>query len=388
MRRHGSGGYLEAMHEESITARVPPRVLLLAESPYVGGINSHVITLARALRENGLAEPVLAVLSGKGPDRALFEMAERAGFSLAEIPVRGGWDFHAPALLRRFANDRGVALAHTHNYRATLLAAAGRLPVPMVVSSHGLVDRPLKIRFRQMAERLAVRGAGCHVVACSASLAGELAARGLRRDRLHVVRNGSLDPGPLLAKTEARRLLGLPEEGIFVLFAGRLAPEKGLHRLLPVMAGMPECRLLVVGDGPERNTLQHWAHDLSGRCVFAGFQADMDPWYAAADVVALPSLREAFPMVLVEAAARALPVVASRVGGVPEIVEDGVTGLLVPPDDADALSAALKMLAGDGPMRKSMGEAARERWRKHHTADRMALDMAEVYAMASGARGA
>ncbi len=141
-----------------------------------------------------------------------------------------------------------------------------------------------------------------------------------------------------------------PEEPPHALYVGRLSEEKGVRVLAAAAEGLP---LVVVGDGPLR--------DLLPQAVGFVPPGELGPWYERASVVVVPSLREGYGMVAREAMAHGRPVVASAVGGLPDAVEDGVTGLLVPAGDATALRAALDRLLGDAALRSRLGSAARER---------------------------
>ncbi|MBW7865277.1 MAG: glycosyltransferase family 4 protein [Candidatus Hydrogenedens sp.] len=366
----------------SASPRGVPRVLLLAESPYFGGITAHLLALCAALAETGGAVPLLACLSGRREDRALFELAAARGIHAAEVPMSGPVDFQVIGRLRALARDLSADLVHTHNYRATLLAAAALRRLPRVISCHGIVRDGARVRRWQALERRAMRGAAA-VVACSESVRVELAGLGVPEARVSVVRNGAPAPRPAdPAEVESLRLrLGLPREKPVLLYAGRLDAGKGVETLIEAAALERHWRCVVAGDGPLRATLERLARDTEAPVLFAGQQADMAPWYALADAVALPSESEALPMTLIEAAASGTPVIASNVGGVPEVVVPGETGLLVPPGDPNALARALQELE-EPETRACMGAAAHVRWAAHFTLQRMAQEMAAVYVAA------
>ena len=390
----------------------PLRVLLLAESPYFGGITSHLVTLAEALRQQEGVVPVLACLAGRRPDRTLFERAEARGLEIFEVPMRGRFDIGAMNRLRALADGQRIDLVHTHNYRATLLAAAALRRLPMVVTCHGLVGSsvPLSVRAWQALELRCMRRARA-VIACSEQVRRDLLARGLPTDRLHLVRNGVAGPdssAPIRDKMTLRKSLGIPGDKAVVLFVGRMVEGKGLNLLLQACARRRDWRCVAVGDGPMRGTMEALARQHGLDVLFAGTQTDMTPWYLAADVVALPSRSEAFPMVLLEAAAHRRPVIATDVGGVPEIVTHGKTGLLLPgPGDrvqppistrgcgADAgvmdemggsplvrgvadLVAALDLLQ-DPQARAEMGNNSKTRWEAKFTPAHMAGHTAKIY---------
>jgi glycosyltransferase involved in cell wall biosynthesis len=166
---------------------------------------------------------------------------------------------------------------------------------------------------------------------------------------------------PLPSRVELRRALGLDEEVAFG-FAGRLTAQKALGDLLEALAALPRGRLLLLGDGPERGALERRAQELglSDRVDFlgGGSREDVLRLFAAVDAAVLSSAWENFPHTVVEALAVGTPVVATAVGGVPEIVEDGVNGLLVPPRAPAALAAALRRIVEDQGLRERLAAAA------------------------------
>jgi len=208
----------------------------------------------------------------------------------------------------------------------------------------------------------------------------------LSASRITVIPNGIRQPNQVIRPSEdVQSELGVPVDGGCVACVARLEPEKDVHTLLRAMAEViskaPEARCLVVGDGSEAVRLKHFASDLgvSANVVFTGYRQDVSSIVSAADVFVLPSLAEPFGLVLVEAMALGKPVIATRVGGPLEIVEDGVTGLLVPPADPAAMAEAIRALLADPERRRAMGEAGRARFEAQFTAERMARETVEVY---------
>jgi glycosyltransferase involved in cell wall biosynthesis len=247
-----------------------------------------------------------------------------------------------PAMLVSFARAarraaRGAELVHAHWLPAGLVAlACGR---PFVVQLWG-TDVELARRARPLARRVLRRA---RLVICASQALAE-AARELGAREVRVIPSG----------VELPEHIGEEAEPPQVLFVGRLSAEKGILELVEATSGL---ELVVAGDGPLRERVP-------GALGFVPHHA-LGPLYERAAVVAVPSRREGFGVVCAEAMAHARPVVASAVGGLLDLVVDGETGLLVPPRDVGALRAALERLLGDRALRRSLGEAGRERVRKH-----------------------
>jgi glycosyltransferase involved in cell wall biosynthesis len=166
-----------------------------------------------------------------------------------------------------------------------------------------------------------------------------------------------------------------------IVMVGRLVPAKDPLTLLDAVRRLPEARLVYAGDGPLRSRIEASARDagLDGRVSLLGVRADIPSLLSNYDILALPSLWEGLPFAVIEGMMAGLPVVASRVGGVPELVEHGVTGFLVPAGDAAALADALRTLVNDGNLRRQMGGAGRARAIRQFTAERMVRETLAVY---------
>ncbi len=240
-----------------------------------------------------------------------------------------------PAFLwnMRRAVPRDADLVHAHWLAAGAVAATLRMP--FIVQVWG-TDLELARRVPWFA-RWVLRRATL-VVAASNFLADQ--ARSLGAHEVRVIPSG----------VELPEAVGEPEEPPHVLYVGRLSPEKGVLELLEACEGLP---LVVVGDGPLRA-------QVPGAVGFVP-PGELGPWYERAAVVAAPSRREGYGVAAREAMAWGRPVVASAVGGLTDAVEDGVTGLLVPPGDVAALRAAIERLLGDVELRRRLGATARAR---------------------------
>jgi glycosyltransferase involved in cell wall biosynthesis len=208
---------------------------------------------------------------------------------------------------------------------------------------------------------------------------------GLPADTLRVVHEGVPDRAPQPGGREALRELGIPPDALVVGNVAALTDHKDHETLLAaaalVVARVPSARFVVVGDGELRASLAGRARalGLGERCVFAGFRTDLDRLVPAFDVFCLTSHMEGLGTSLLDAMAFGRPVVATRAGGIPEAVADGLTGCVVEPRDAPALADALVAVLEDGPARVRLGAAGRARFLEHFTADRMIERTLSVY---------
>lgn len=261
-----------------------------------------------------------------------------------------------PAMLRNFRRAaaraaEGADLVHAHWLPSAWVAA--RLGKPMVAQVWG-TDVALARRAPWAARRVFASAAA--VVAPSTELARDVERLGARN--VSVIPSGTDVPADVPS----------PEDPPHVLYAGRLSREKGILDLVEAARGLP---LVIAGDGPLRGrvpgALGMLPHD------------DLVVRYVQAAVVACPSHREGFGVVCAEAMARGRPVVASRIGGLADLVEDEVTGILVPPGDVPALRRALERLLGDAALRERMGAAARERIRERFGWDRVTAATIALY---------
>jgi len=345
----------------------PLTVLQYITPSGIGGAERHFLTLCLKLRERG--HRVIAVCP---QGRPLSRELEAAGLHPRLPRSTGKADPAMVARLSVLIKRKQVDLVHTHLSTASLLGAtAARLAgVPCLATVHGLNHR---FCFR-LADRL---------IAVSRAVKDHLIEQGEPAGRIEVIYNGIdlFHWEALESQTEARRALGLPQEIVLVGSVGRLSPEKGHAVLVEAAAGLPQLHLLLVGDGRERGRLRRLAVRLgmSERITLAGFLPDTRTATNAIDVFALPSLKEGLSISLLEAMAAGKPVIASRVGGVPEAVMEGFTGLLVTPGDAPALAGALRTLLFDQELRRRMGEAGRKRAKEVFDLKQMLDQTEEIY---------
>ena len=201
-----------------------------------------------------------------------------------------------------------------------------------------------------------------------------------------VIENG-IDLGPynrLVDRRAVREAVSCPHDATVLCFVGRFTEQKGIDTLLQAVKALHDqrtvFRLWLVGDGPLRDRFEEYVlrSDLSSTVQFLGFRKDVPELLGASDVFVLPSRLEAMPVSLLEAMASGLPCVVTSVGDNAKLVEDGITGLVVPPEDAGALATALGQVLADPGLRCSMGEAA-HRKAQQYTVKRMTSRVTRIY---------
>jgi glycosyltransferase involved in cell wall biosynthesis len=365
----------------------------------VGGPAIHVVLLTARLRARGY-ETILVKGTEAPSEGDMLDFARDLDVRPVVLPQLGReirwWDdvmafWNLLTLIRRERPD----IVHTHTAKAGLLGriAAWLAGVPLVVHTfHGHVFQgyfsPARTRIFVALERWLARRTH-RLVAVSERVRDEVLARGIGRpERFHVVpvgldlqRFAECDP----RRGQLRVELRLPPQAPLVGIVARLVPIKRHELFLAAAAAvatrMPSCRFLVVGDGERRHALEGMARELgiTDRVLFLGWRRDLERIYADLDVAVLTSANEGSPVSLIEAMASGVPVVGPRVGGVPDVIDDGVSGIVVPPGDAAPVAEAIVRLLGDVELRRKMGAAARERALRLYGADRLVADITALY---------
>ncbi|MEZ4266465.1 MAG: glycosyltransferase [Myxococcota bacterium] len=360
---------------------------LIAPGP-IAGAERVVIGGVDALRSAGVDASLVVLgdarVAAAARDFSAAAMTRRIAPDL--VWAAGRLDPRAILTLRAAVAARAPDLVHVHGYRALFYALAAGGAAPLVATHHGVTSHDARVRaYERLTYALYRLPRVRRVLAVSAAGHDELRAHGVPHARLARVPNFLALDAPIPAQRAPSA--GPSATPISLLFLGRLSPEKGLDLLLAALAlpAAPPARLDVVGDGPERAALERTAAaaGLSARATFHGFQSDVAPFLAAADALVMPSRREGLPMALIEAVAAARPVVATAVGGIPELVTPGDNGELAPPDDAPALAAALARLVAALPARQSSALAHAHEVRRAYSPTAWAEATRAVYAEAA-----
>ncbi|MGQ0702402.1 MAG: glycosyltransferase [Gemmatimonadales bacterium] len=313
---------------------------LTAPAPF-GGLETVVLSLAAGLRARGHRVTVSAATE-EADHPFLTALRER---SIPALRPPAGYRQEVAAI-RRFAANEGVDILHSHGYRSDVLTfLAGRSPRRRLASTvHGFIPVGVKNRLYQWIQRRTLRRFDA-IVAVSRPLYETLTRDGVPPSRLHCIPNVLLPDRPPLDRRSARRRLGLEEDAPVIGWVGRLSWEKGPDLALKALERIRQLPWTAVflGEGPDQRALVTQASELgiSDRVRWVGTIPRAGDLFAAFDVFLLSSRTEGTPAVLLEAMTAAVPIVATAVGGVPHLLEDGTAGGLVPPDDPEALARAL-----------------------------------------------
>ena len=363
-------------------------VLHLTTSPFFGGPERQMLGLTLAMPAD--YRMVFLLFRDKGKSQALRSRLEENGL---ETHLLEHDSPHVPAMVSETADRlRGESadLLCCHGYKADVvgLLAARRVGIPVISVSRGWTEDTWKVRRYEQIDRACLRRMD-RVVCVSEGQAVKVRNAGVSPDRVVVVRNAirperfaSPDPS---ARAELLGLFRDPPERI-VGAAGRLSPEKGFEVLVDAAAIAartdPRIGFIQFGDGRLRDSLAKRVHELGigGRFVWAGFREDLDRLITAWDLAVLPSYTEGLPNIALEAFCAGVPVVGTAVGGIPEVVEDGVSGYLVPPGDPQALARGILAALSSEDRRRLMGERGRKRVADDFTFPGMVTQYQQLFA--------
>jgi glycosyltransferase involved in cell wall biosynthesis len=353
------------------------QILYLITELSAGGAQSALVRLLGGMDRRRFSPSVACLYNG---DSTVAQSIRALDISVFDAHMRHRADF--PALLplyRRIRRARPVIL-HSSLFHANLLGRIlGRLAgVLIVICSERTMA--MESEWRYAINRWTI-GLADRVTAVSNSVQDFCISHiGLPANKLTVIRNGV--ELPERSPYDARAELGLPPDSFVIGAVSRLYAVKGIQFLVQALAKTGAQRLVVIGEGPEKPALEILAERLgvADRIHWLGHRPNAPNLMPAFDLFVQPSLHEGMPNTVLEAMAAGLPVVATAVGGTPEVVVHGVTGLLVPPKHPDALSKAISALLEDRDLGRRMGRAGRERVVEHFSVGRMIRETEELYA--------
>ncbi len=415
------------------------KVTHLISGSEAGGSRFQVLSLLEELTKNQTGNQTINKTINKTENRAvgdidvelvslmegpLTEDARERGLPIQVFPMKNICDFSVLKPLTRYLADSGSDILHTHGVRANFIGRltqkfmATELKPVLFSTVHSSIYYDYKNswkRFIYPPLEKSMRGSVTQFIAVSQGLYRELQSDGIAEDRLSLIPNGiytdkfnsktgekkrsgvdcvGSEDEPRSSGDILRSELGIPKDAGVILSVGRLVPVKGHSYLLQGFSRLLQDEnnkqnenngqnlyLVLVGDGPDQDKLSRQGEELSisDRLIFAGYRKDIPDFFDMADLFALPSLMEGMPIILLEAMAAGLPLVASDVGGVPEVVTHEQTGLLVPSADPDSLADALERLWQSAELRHNLSGTARDVVEEEYHFSRVVNDTLELY---------
>ncbi len=340
----------------------------------MGGPSKNLIEFAKYGAQTGEVELSIVTFQRGGTDKNEFVTAARSsGIEVHLLQEKRRFDLAPRQQLRQLIDRLKPDVLQSHNIKSHLLIRSLGLEehYPWVAFQHGYTATNLKDRLYNHVDRWTLPAAHRVVTVCGV-FAERLEHRGVSAQRIRIQHNAvrPFERPPEAEVAKIRDQWNLRGR-LVILAVGRLSAEKGHADLLRAVAALsrvktPDWRLLVAGDGPEMASLKAQAAELGigSKVVFAGHQTDLRHYYAGADVLALPSHTEGSPNVVLEAMAAGVPIAACSVGGVPEIVTDGETGLLVPARQPERMAEALSRLVLNEDLRGRLGKAGQQKARQ------------------------
>ena len=359
------------------------RILQVISSSGMYGAESVILNLARTLNSAGHRCPLAVFVNSVNENHELHENAVRHGIETFVIPCTGRIDLRAISRIRALTAETGAEVVHCHGYKADIYAylALRNHGVPLISTCHNWLDTDKAVYIYGVLDRLVLRKFTRVVSVCDV-VRQRLQTSGVAIPRIKFIRNGiATEPFASGQKTSNTENNHQPVVGL----VGRLSWEKGIDIFLEaaarVITELPHAKFTVVGEGPDREQLEKQIHTLGIECAVSlvGRREDMPAVYSSFDIMVSPSRMEGLPMAILEGMASGLPLIATSVGEVPNVVRDGETGILLPPGDARALASAIIDLWRAPEKRRCLGSAAREMVQSEYSAERMVNEYLSVY---------
>lgn len=371
------------------------RIVHLLASPFVGGPEHQVLNLASTLRETH--ESIFLTFAEGGRARPFLDRVRAEGFT--GIELRENWPHYFRAA-REVANElirSQAAILCTSGYKPDIigLRAARLASIPAVAIAHGWTGATSKVRLNESLDRWMMRRFDA-VVGVSHAQSKKLALAGIPPEKIWTIANAiSVDIFTLTdgdSRTHLENLFSSKPRFI-VVAAGRLSPEKGFDILIAAAAQIAQVRqdvgFVIFGEGPLRKELEKQIrkNSLENRLILPGFHSKLEIVLPSADLFVIPSFTEGLPVVLLEAMLAGAPVIATEVGGIPEVVEDGMDGLLIPPGSYAQLALRITELLDNPSLREQMKIAGPRRIATEYNTRLQADRYSSLFALLSSAKG-
>lgn len=360
-----SGAAVAAPRAAEAGGSAPTALILIAADP-ISGPGKGLLQFLKHAPES--FRYILGNFDVTGRSRGHFvEEALRRGLNVVLLKQRSALDPSMVTQANRIMRERALDVVQTHGHKPNVIGFFLHLLFgrPWIGFAHGYIEGNWKVRLYNWIDLAVVRRAD-RIVTVSGSMTDLLVAHGVRRDKIRLVYNAveSERPSATTSAADVRARHGIRPGDLAVGVIGRLNSEKGqltfLKAFQTTLAACPTAKALLIGDGPDQAMLERYCadHGLSDHVVFTGHQRDVASFYQMLDLLVLPSRSEGLPNTVLEAMSFGIPVLATCVGGVPEIIGDD-NGVMVPPDDPPALAAEMTALLADAGRRDAIGTRGR-----------------------------
>ena len=357
------------MGELALMAASKIKVLHLLASNFVGGPEKQILHHALDVREAGV-EVYVGSFRDQAESPEILKEAEQSGLATYQSKFSRKFDLRAVRELASFLKRERIQLLCTHGFKATTIGALSKriAAVPQIAFCRGWTGETPRVRAYEFLERRALRLAD-HIVCVSEAQAKILGRNSQLRSRITVVHNamvGTVSPASEGLRAAHKAQLGFPPDTLLIGAVGRLSIEKGQRYLVDAAAQLvhqfPEIRFVLLGEGRERANLEAQIKRLGLEKIIQlqGFEKNISPWFKAFNVLVNCSLTEGIPNAILEALSAGTPVVATAVGGVPELIKDRETGLLVAPADSAAMARGLVTVLRDPRLASALSKAGQE----------------------------
>jgi glycosyltransferase involved in cell wall biosynthesis len=368
--------------------KIKPRVLILIATDPIGGPGKGLFQFLKYAPREAFDYTLCNFNVKNRPDGQFIQEARRKNMNLVLLDQRAMIDPRLIIEARRIIFERGINLVQTHGYKSNVIGFFLQTLCrrPWIAFAHGYTDDNWKVRLYNWIDRAVLRYAD-RIVTVSDSMRALLIRSGVREDKIRLIYNAieSTDARPTTEASEMKKRHGIAAEQKVVGVIGRLSPEKGqlifLKAMEKVVRSCPNLIALIVGEGQDQAMLQDYCREnrLSDCVVFAGYQKNIGDYYQILDLLVLPSLSEGLPNTVLEAMAFGIPVLATSVGGVPEVIEKEENGILVPPNDPQALADRMIELLRDDILRREIGSKGKSSLHPRFAPDHRVRQIIDLY---------
>jgi glycosyltransferase involved in cell wall biosynthesis len=371
--------------------RSNPKVLHLIDSAGMYGAEKVVVTLLAELKDTDFSGVLGCIREREDEIPQIAIEATKQNIPVHYFTMKRGFNLSGIRSIANFIHDNKITVIHSHGYKPNIfLALFFSKQVKTVATVHGWSKETahLKTMIYKYLDSLALKRMNC-IIAVSKAIAKELMQRGLQANKIEIIYNGiNVNNSHDIYHedfSQLRKKYEISPNTFVIGTLGRLAAVKGHTYLIQAMPAIvqeiPNCKLLIAGDGPLKADLHHQIKllNLENHAKLIGYIKDIAGLFSITDLFVLPSLSEGLPITLLEAMACGKPVVASAAGGIPEVITNECTGVLIPPADANGLAQAITLLHKDKDRMKKLSANSRELVENNFSAKSMASHYAMMY---------